>query len=355
MALPLQAPALTVATPSPMLVVVLVAIASTALTGLLRRYAIAKAVLDIPNERSLHREPTPRGGGMSLVVLLIGFVVWCGVRGWVQPTVVIALAGGAAVVAAVGWIDDLRSLSSGVRAAAQTVAAIWFMAWIGGMPALHLGSGRLELGAFGAVLGVLGIVWSINLYNFMDGIDGIAGGQAVVSAAFGSAVLAGIAPGLGLVYLALVGACLGFLVWNWAPARIFMGDAGSGFLGFLFAALAILSEREGGPPVISWVLFGGVFIFDATVTLVRRMLRRERWYAAHRRHAYQRAVQSGLSHAQVTSGVMLISALLGLLGIAAMRHSEWMLPAVVAALVAQCGVYLWVERRMPMWGGPSGS
>ena len=155
-------------------------------------------------------------------------------------------------------------------------------------------------------------------------------------------------PGLSLLSAALGGASLGFLLWNWAPARIFMGDVGSGLLGFLFAALALLSERGGGPPLMSWLLFGGVFIFDATVTLVRRMAMGERWYAAHRSHAYQRAVQSGWSHAQVSCGVMALSVVLGLLGAAVARRAELVLPCVGTALTLLTVCYLWIEKRLPM-------
>jgi len=325
-----------------------VAAATVILTGVVRRVAIAWAVLDVPNERSLHRVPTPRAGGLAIAIVVLGVVLWLGWRGDLGPRAVIGLIGGASLVAAVGWVDDLRSLPNSVRAIAQVAAGGWFLAWTGGLDTLRIGDQSASLGAVGTVFALIAIVWSINLYNFMDGIDGIAGGQAVVAAGFAAVLLAGVLPGLSLLSAAIGGASLGFLAWNWAPARIFMGDVGSGLLGFLFATLAVLSERGGGPPLVSWVLFGGVFIFDATVTLVRRIVTGERWYAAHKSHAYQRAVQSGWSHARVSTGVIVLSAGLGLSGVAVAWRAELLLPCLGGALTLLTVCYLWIEKRMPM-------
>ena len=324
-------------------VVVLVA------TGLVRHFALARAVLDVPNERSLHAVPTPRGGGLAIGLTVTVAVLWLGLAGRLPPRVATGLLGAMALVLLVGWVDDVRSLSNRARMLAQAAAACWFLVWIGGFPVVDVGQRAVQLGWPGAALALVGIVWSINLYNFMDGIDGIAGGQGLVAASFGAALLVGAAPGLALLSATIAGACLGFLGWNWSPARIFMGDAGSGLLGFLFAAIAILSERSGGPPVLAWLLFGGVFIFDATVTLVRRFLRGERWYAAHRSHAYQRAVQSGWSHARVTIGAMVLAVMLGALGtLITLEPARWTLLGG-AGLALLLGCYLLIEQRRPMW------
>lgn len=335
------------------LVGVLAAVFSGVLTSLVRRQAVATAVLDFPNERSLHQVPTARGGGIALAVVVLGVLAWLGWSGLLPAAQVVGLAGGASLVALVGWVDDVRSLPSHIRAIAQTVAAGWFLWWTGGMETLVIGGRTLALGPAGTALALVAIVWSINLYNFMDGIDGIAGGQAVVAGGFAAVLLAGVAPGLSLLSAAIAGASLGFLAWNWSPARIFMGDVGSGLLGFLFAALALLSERGGGAPLLSWLLFGGVFIFDATVTLVRRIARGERWYAAHRNHAYQRAVRSGWSHARVSSGVIGLSAVLCLLGVTVAGHPDLLLPCVGGALALLSICYLWIEKRLPMRPEPA--
>jgi Fuc2NAc and GlcNAc transferase len=336
---------------SSLVLAVCAAIASATLTAGARRLAVDRSVLDVPNERSLHLSPTPRAGGVAIAAVVLVVLAWLGWHDLLEAAVVAGLAGGVVVVTTVGWMDDLRSLPSGVRALAQLAAAAWFLWWAGGMGTLALGERTVALGPAGTALALIAIVWSINLYNFMDGIDGIAGGQAVVAGGVGAGLLAGAAPGLSFLSAAIAGASLGFLVWNWSPARIFMGDAGSGLLGFLFAALALLSERGGGPPLVSWLLFGGAFIFDATVTLIRRIVKGERWYAAHKSHAYQRAVQSGWSHAQVSSGVVALSAVLCLLGLVVARRPDLMLLCVGGGVALLLACYLWIERRLPMRAG----
>jgi Fuc2NAc and GlcNAc transferase len=195
---------------------------------------------------------------------------------------------------------------------------------------------------------VIGIVWAINLYNFMDGIDGLAAGEAA-SVGVAAAVLLWLvgAPGLGALSLLLAAAAGGFLVWNWHPARIFMGDVGSAALGYAFGALAAASERAGAIPAVVWLLLLGVFFGDATLTVVRRLLRREPIFRAHRSHAYQRAPQAGLSHARVTATVLLLNGVLALLAAAALFRPALLLPAVGVAVVVLLVPYLRIERAVP--------
>jgi len=328
---------------------VVAAVLSLFLTGVVRRATVAQAVLDVPNERSLHTTPTPRGGGLAVALVVIGLVGWLGIRAVLPGQVVLGVAGGAILIALVGWVDDVRSLPNRVRAGVQVVAAVWFLYWIGGVNSLHLGQTLVPLGFAGNILALLGLVWSTNLYNFMDGIDGLAGGQAVVAGAVGAALL-GDAGGLAAASALVAGASLGFLYWNWAPARIFMGDVGSGLLGFLFAALALLSDRSGGPGVVVWLMLGGVFIVDSTLTLLRRMLAGERWYSAHRSHAYQRAVQAGWSHAVVTCGALGLTCVGAGLAWVAVSRPVWTWLALAMQLLLLVGCYVLIERRSPMRG-----
>jgi Fuc2NAc and GlcNAc transferase len=301
-------------------------------TGLVRPWALRR-VMDVPNERSSHQVPTPRGGGLSIAsVVLLGLAVGTGM-GWLPVNVGVGLMGGAAMVALVGWLDDRYSLLARPRLLVHLAAALWTLGWLGGMPRVDVGVGSVALGAAGWVLAALGIVWAVNFYNFMDGIDGIAGGQAVVVGLGGAALLmlAG-APDLAGVAVLVAGASLGFLGWNWAPARIFMGDVGSGLLGYLFAALAVASENRGAVPVLVWVLLLGVFVVDATLTLVRRARDGEAVFNAHRKHAYQRAVQAGWSHAGVSAAVMALGVALAGLGWLALRVPAWLLAVSLGGL-----------------------
>jgi Fuc2NAc and GlcNAc transferase len=316
------------------------------LTGLVRRWALARGRLDVPNERSSHVVPTPRGGGLAIAFVVLGGVLAGTLLGWVPVRVGVALLGGGLMVGIVGWLDDCYNLLARPRLLVHLAAAAWTLGWLGGFPRLDVGAGTLALGIAGWLLAALGIVWAVNFYNFMDGIDGIAGGEAVaVGAAGGVLLLLAGAPDLAGISVLVAGASLGFLLWNWAPARIFMGDVGSGLLGYLFAALAVASENRGAVPMLVWVLLLGVFVVDATLTLARRALDREAVFNAHRKHAYQRAVQAGCSHARVSSVVLVLNAILGVLGYLALRISGNVVAVVLGGLGAlvllHTGVIAW--------------
>jgi Fuc2NAc and GlcNAc transferase len=281
---------------------------SAALTLAVLRRARANGLFDVPNERSSHAVPTPTGGGLGIAVTATaGFLVlaFLGETDWQ----LFAAAAGGVAVAAAGFVDDRRRLSARSRLIVQGLAAIWALAWLGGLHALRLGETVLTLPVLGYGLGVLGIVWTINLFNFMDGIDGIAAAQAIFmtgAAAFLGAV-SGFSPSEIPAELLLAAACAGFAIWNWPPARIFMGDVGSGFIGYLLAILALATARTSAVALAIWLTLGGVFFVDATVTLVRRFLRGERVHEPHRSHAYQWLARRWGSHRRVTLVMTLIN------------------------------------------------
>lgn len=326
-------------------------LASAGLSGLARRYAQAHALLDVPNERSSHSVPTPRGGGLAIALVVLAGLVLLALVGRVGPRLALALGGGGALVAAAGWEDDRHGLPISARLMVHVAAAVWTVAWLGGMPLLTVGTGAVHLGFGGALLAVLGVAWLTNLYNFMDGIDGLAAAEAVTVGLVGTLLLAPREPSLALVAVLLLAAAAGFLVWNWSPARLFMGDVGSGFLGFFFGGLAVASENVHALPALLWLVLLGPFFVDATVTLLRRMARGERWLAGHRSHAYQRAVQAGWSHQRVTGAVIALSAALGLLGSLVMRNPALLGPVLAAAALGLGALYLVVERLRPITSG----
>ncbi len=318
------------------------------LTGLARRIAVARSLLDVPNERSSHTSPTPKGGGLAIVAVVLSGVAILRLTGTLGRGESWAILGGGALVAMVGWLDDRRDLSASTRLAAHVAAAAWALWWLGGMPFLTTGHDVHSLGMFGTILGGFAIVWATNVTNFMDGIDGLAAGEVVTVTFTASLLLAEVSPPLAAAAAVTGGAALGFLPWNWRPARIFMGDTGSGFLGFVLAVLAIASERAGTLPALVWIVLYAVFATDATVTLLRRAWRGERWYSAHRSHAYQRAVQAGWSHARVTTTVLLVNVGLGLLAWRATARPELLGAALAGALGVTGLAYGLVERMRPM-------
>lgn len=280
---------------------------STALTGLMRRYALSRQLIDRPNQRSSHSVPTPRGGGVAIVVaFLVGLLL---LEGGGSFAATAALWGAGVGVAGVGFADDHGHIAARWRLLAHFSCAAWVIYWIG-VPHLELMGSRVELGIFGVVLAALYLVWMLNLYNFMDGIDGIAGVEALTVGAGGALVywVAGMPlSNDAALPLLLAAAALGFLVWNFPPAKIFMGDAGSGFLGLMLAALSLHAAVAHPVLLWCWLVLLGVFIVDATMTLIRRLLRRERVYEAHRSHAYQHASREFRAHRPVTLAVVAIN------------------------------------------------
>ncbi|WP_068635758.1 MraY family glycosyltransferase [Thauera butanivorans] len=279
-----------------------IALAAGLMTGGLRRYALARSLLDLPNARSSHAVPTPRGGGVAIVLGFLAATAWLAAHGALPWTWAWALLGAGTAVALVGFLDDHGHVPARWRLLAHFCAAAWVLAWLGGAPPLAL-SGAAP-GWIGNGLAAIYLAWMLNLYNFMDGIDGIAAVEAICAGLGGGALylLAG-QPALALLPLALAAAAAGFLYWNFPPARIFMGDAGSGFVGVALGAMSLQAGWVSPELFWGWLILLGVFVVDATFTLLRRLLRGERVHEAHRRHAYQFAARHFGSHRPVTLAV----------------------------------------------------
>ncbi|WP_136475088.1 glycosyltransferase family 4 protein [Pseudomonas sp. DG56-2] len=296
------------------------------LTGLLRRYALARSIIDIPNARSSHSVPTPRGGGVAIVasfLLAVPIMASVGALGWNEAW---ALLGAGAGIAILGFLDDHGHIAARWRLLGHFAASTWVLFCLGGFPPVMFFGVSLELGWFGHVLAVFYLVWLLNLYNFMDGIDGLASVEALCVCLGGALLYVLIGQPMHIWGpLALACATLGFLLWNFPPARIFMGDAGSGFLGIALGILSLQAAWVNSNLLFAWLILLGIFIVDATVTLFRRLLRGEKVYEAHRSHAYQFASRQYGRHLPVTLAVMMINVV-------------WLIPlAVSVALEAVAG------------------
>jgi Fuc2NAc and GlcNAc transferase len=321
-------------------------------TAIVRHYAIARSVLDIPNHRSSHTAPTPRGGGVAVVaVFLLGISVLCA-SGRMDPRLWCALFGAGSIVAVIGFLDDHRHIAARWRLLAHFAAAGWVLAWLGGVPPISIGAAVQDLGIVGDLLAAVALVWLLNLYNFMDGIDGIAGIEAVTACA-GAIVIYSASHGtanVGHPAALLAASTLGFLFWNFPPAKIFMGDAGSGFLGITLGVLALDAAIRRPEWLWSWIILLGAFTVDATVTLLFRLNRGEKLYEAHRSHAYQHAAQRYASHRKVTLAVAAIN-LLWLLPIALLAGSgrlDGLLATVIAYVPLVWVALVFRAGRTPM-------
>ncbi|GAA5444419.1 putative undecaprenyl-phosphate N-acetylglucosaminyl 1-phosphate transferase [Microbulbifer sp. NBRC 101763] len=301
----------------------LVAVAGVSLfmTGALRRYALARSLVDIPNARSSHISPTPRGGGVAFVFAFLGTLPLLTLVDIVPWTMMWALLGAGIGVAVIGFLDDHGHIPARWRLLGHFAAAIWALQWLGGLPPLSLFGITLNLGWLGHALAAIYLVWMLNLYNFMDGIDGIASIEAICVCLGGALLYFGLGFSGSLqtsdwvIPVLLAVSVAGFLFWNFPPARIFMGDAGSGFLGITLGVLSLQAAWVAPQLLWSWLILLGVFILDATWTLMRRLSRGEKVYEAHRSHAYQFASRRFGKHLPVTLSVLVIN-LLWLLPIA---------------------------------------
>jgi glycosyltransferase WbpL len=321
---------------------------SATVTLLVRRRALARGILDHPNARSSHSRPTPRGGGISIVVVVSLAAALSIYRDASDVAVPWAILCGGLAVATVGYLDDRSSLPVSVRMIVHVASAGWAVFLLGGLPAIQWGASVVHAGLWGDLLAVFAIVWMLNLFNFMDGIDGIAASEAAFVGAAGAGLgwVVGIHSTTDAVAAAVAAASLGFLLWNWPPAKIFMGDVGSGFSGYVIGVLALAGSRQHPGEIWVWLILTGVFFVDATVTLVRRIARGERVHQAHRIHAYQWLARRWGSHLRVTISMWAVN-LLWLLPCAYFAeidpmHAAWIAllalsPLVVAVIVAGAG------------------
>ena len=317
-----------------------------AATPVVRAAARRFHLLDHPNERSSHRTVTPRSGGIAI---LLGLTLALALApGALAGRSGVAFAAGGLLIAVVGLLDDRFGLSPWPRLACQTAAALAVVGTAGGLERLPLPPPLdVPLGLIGGAVGVVWIVAVVNFFNFMDGIDGLAGLQGVITSAAVALALCQTGPGPAAVGAALVGACAAFLVFNWNPASVFLGDAGSGLVGYTLSVLPFLATNEKRPDLV--VLVGAslfLFLGDATTCLLRRIVRGERWYEAHREHLYQRWVQAGAGHGTVASRVGLGALAASALALAGWRTGEaaWSWAALAVGTAAVAAEWTFVRR-----------
>ncbi|UII73117.1 glycosyltransferase family 4 protein [Pseudomonas sp. HN11] len=300
-----------------------VAVISFMFTGIMRRYAVSRSLIDVPGARSSHIIPTPRAGGVAIVLAFLLALSGLAYAQLIPTADLLGIGGAGILVAIVGFFDDHHPVSVRCRLAGHFSAAAWALFWLGGLPPLHIFGIPVGSEWVGYVVGAVYLVWMLNLYNFMDGIDGIASVEAIC-ACLGAILLYWVAGFEQLIWLPLVlsMAVSGFLFWNFPPARIFMGDAGSGFLGMTLGALSVQAGWASSNLLWAWLVLLGVFVVDATFTLIRRVSLGEKFYVAHRTHGYQYASRHFGKHLPVTLAVVAINVF-------------WLLPIALSIVLFQ--------------------
>jgi len=313
-------------------------IISFALTAIYRKIAQKKSIVDKPNHRSSHDTPKPRGGGIIFAAMwfVLFFIMYR--HGDMEMKVFWAFIS-AGILALVSLLDDIYDLSPRIRFVAQIVTVSFALYFLGDV--YHINLGVIQFHNKYLILPILfiGFIWFINLYNFLDGIDGYAASEAIF-------VLLGyfvLTQDISLLYL--IAPLLGFLIWNWEPSKIFMGDVGSTYLGFILAALAIYYSQTTNIPILSFLILSSLFWFDATYTLLRRLSNRETLSEAHKKHAYQRLVQSGYSHKHTVLVGMSINTLLMGLAFGAYKLPKFVLLFLIGAILINFSYTKWIDSK----------
>ena len=308
-------------------------------------YSKRARLVDEPGQRRSHATPTARGGGIAIVIVLLATLAWAIAQEHLPLLAGGAFALGLALVAGVGWMDDHRPLRVSTRLVVHVAAAALFVSQ------LPRDGDALVPGLVVAALQGLALVTAINFWNFMDGINGLIATQSITVALCALLLfLLGAEPGWSLLGAALIGACLGFLPFNFPNARIFLGDVGSGGLGFACGALLLQAQADGHVDLPGAMLVASVIGIDAGFTLLGRMARGRRWYNAHREHLYQWLVRRGRSHAHVTSLYLLWNLLVVLPVLVLMRSSPAWSPALGAAALGAGALAWWGLRTRVLRG-----
>ena len=268
------------------------------------------STLDVPNERSSHISPTPRGGGIAFVAAsLIGFLLLL-LNDTLDHADLFAICCAGVIVAIAGHLDDRQKISGAtIRLVLHAISAIILIVGVGIPAQISLFDRTVNTGIVGSILGVIYLVWLLNLFNFMDGTDGIAASEAIFIALAGAFLNYHVLSYANHSAAAIVFAAstFGFLLYNWSPAKIFMGDVGSGYLGIVIGGLSLMAAKQQHELLWVWIILLAVFVSDATITLIRRLARKQKPHVAHRSHAYQHLAIRFNSHAKVSLIVLAIN------------------------------------------------
>ncbi len=318
---------------------ILAFITSFILTWIIKNWAIKRNIIDIPNHRSSHSIPTPRGGGLSFFIVWIVSISILYFFNILTLKLLVALLL-VVPIGIVSIIDDIISLPPVTRLIIQALCAVIVVFYLGGLQNIDLGFIKINSSFLLNIFLIIGVIWFINLYNFLDGIDAYASIEAI-SIALGMFLLT-----KEPLYLLLISTVAGFLYWNWPKAKIFMGDVGSTMLGFTLIVLSIYSNNHQSANIIYWLTLSSLFWFDASITIIRRKLNRENISQPHKKHAYQRITQAGYSHKKTAVFSIIINLTFILIVFINSKYlPEIPILSLIIAIIINTLLYMLVEKR----------
>ena len=315
-------------------------IISFILTYIIKQYAVRNKMIVIPNARSLHDLPTPKGGGVAIVITWYAGISTLFFSGIIEKNLFFALLSGA-LLAVVSLIDDIKGLKPVIRLIVQFMTAILAFYFLNGLRPLVIPQLNINYNYIIYPIAIIGMVWFINLFNFMDGVDGFASLEALIICAVFFVFT------WGMVAILLIACITGFLYWNWPKASIFMGDVGSTQLGFILVVLGIYYHNTFEFSILNWIMLTSPFWFDATLTLFRRWRNGEKLSEAHRKHVYQRIVQAGSSHQKVNFFLLLVNIVIVILIILYREFKVLQIPLFIITLTAFYILTKQVDKKVP--------
>jgi len=319
---------------------IIIFFSSFVLTYLVKLFAQKKMLMDIPNERSSHVTPTPRGGGLAIAMVWFSVISYLNYSELIASNLYYALLSGV-LISIISFIDDIYTIKSLPRIIVQSISTLIALYFIGGLSFIDVGFFTIENPIFLNILAFVAVIWFVNLFNFIDGIDGhLSTGSIFIALAL--FIFSGDSL---LVLLALT--VFGFLPWNWSKAKIFMGDIGSTLLGFTFAILMLYYNNTEQIPILTSLILSSVFWFDATFTIIKRYLNHEKIGQAHKKHAYQRIVQFGFSHQKTVLWVMAINSLLLIIASLALVYHQFVVLFLLLIILLLWTIYKYIDTKKP--------
>jgi Fuc2NAc and GlcNAc transferase len=323
-----------------MIVTIILFLISFSLTGIYRVFAIRRSIIDVPNSRSSHAVSTPRGGGTAIAITWFLALLYLFLKKEINPALFFALLCGLPI-SAISLVDDIITVSPEVRLFVQVTSAALAVYFLGGINSIDIGFSNLSVPVVFSILAILGIVWFTNLFNFLDGIDGYISVEVIFICLAAYILLGSKLP------LFLGSAVAGFILWNWQPAKIFMGDVGSTLLGFTIGVFAIYYQNINQSSIIIWLMLSSLFWFDASITLFRRLKTHEKLSKPHKKHAYQRIVQFGFTHQRTVISAIVINCVIFILVLLSVLYPKYLMIFFFLNCVLLFVILKLVDRKYP--------